>query len=135
MEVKNARCTFLTNQEVLVLLKEANQAVRPKNESLQQHKTVLYESIKYLEATPAAQQSEANVRALMKEMQKFKMTPAELLQVVNLRPRNLVDIEMILEECDERYTEEQTAEMLDLIKRHLPEAPVKTEVVETPPAK
>ncbi|KAI6197348.1 DNA-directed RNA polymerase III subunit RPC9 [Aphelenchoides besseyi] len=119
MEVTNPRCTFLTNQEVLSILQEANKASRPQSKSLQQHKTVLYEGIKYLNSTPAVNQTELLVKSLMKALAKFHLTSAELLQIANLRPKNLVDIEMIIEECDERYDEQQTTEMLELIRRHL----------------
>ncbi|KAI6172425.1 DNA-directed RNA polymerase III subunit RPC9 [Aphelenchoides besseyi] len=121
MEVTNPRCTFLTNQEVLSILQEANKTSRPQSKSLQQHKTVLYEGIKYLNSTPAVNQTEPLVKSLLKALTKFHLTSAELLQIVNLKPKNLVDIEMIIEECDERYNEEQTGEMLDLIKKHSPQ--------------
>lgn len=120
MEVKDPRCTFLTNQEVLSVLQQATPSSKSKH--MLKHNTILYETVKYLKSTAAASQNEADVKKLMTDLQKlFKLTPAEILQIVNLRPTSNVELAMIIEECDERFTEEQLLEMLELVLLNLPE--------------
>lgn len=113
MEVKDPRCAFLTNSEVLSVLKDVEQS---KLKDMRKHNTILYETTTYLKSTAAAGQTEANAKKLTLDLQKmYKLTPAEILQILNLRPKSNVELAMIIEECDERYNEDQLNEMLELI--------------------
>jgi DNA-directed RNA polymerase subunit F len=124
MEVINPRCTLLTNCEVLTILQEAKSS---KSKSLRKHNTVLYEAIKYLKDTPAASQTESSIKELMIDLQKlFKLTSAEVLQIVNLRPKSNTELAMIIEECEDRYTEQQLQEISTLILLHLPDTDTTT---------
>src|SRR4051794_10408774 len=119
MEVKDARCTFLTNREVLSMLQQSTPST---SKNMHKHNTVVYETVKYLKTTPAESQNETDVKKLMQDLQKlYNLTPAELLQVVNLRPNSNLELAMIIEECEERFKDEQLEEMLELILLNLPE--------------
>uniref|UniRef100_A0A915DRH2 PNPLA domain-containing protein n=1 Tax=Ditylenchus dipsaci TaxID=166011 RepID=A0A915DRH2_9BILA len=128
MEVIDQRSTLLTNREVLELLiqaksegsnKRTSKVTRVSRKSnLQNHNTIVYETLKYLnECTPAPSQSQQQINGLIKAIQdgKFKLTAAEIMQVVNLRPKNPVEIQLIVEESEERLTEEQIWELVRLI--------------------
>lgn len=52
--------------------------------------------------------------------QPFKLTRAELVQVLNLAPASEVEVHLIVEECEERLQEEQMAAFLQVVGRHLP---------------
>lgn len=52
-------------------------------------------------------------------MQGFELTKAELLQVMNLRPASLVEIHLIVEDCEDRLDEGRIQQLLQLIAKHL----------------
>lgn len=45
----------------------------------------------------------------------------EKLQLVNLRPTTAIEIIKVVEECEERYSEDVRERMLEAIQTHLPE--------------
>ncbi|WAR56875.1 hypothetical protein PtB15_7B727 [Puccinia triticina] len=47
------------------------------------------------------------------------LTKAERLQICDLAPTELVEIYLIIEECDSRFTEEEIQEIIDLVKENL----------------
>ncbi|EFP83810.1 uncharacterized protein PGTG_09523 [Puccinia graminis f. sp. tritici CRL 75-36-700-3] len=47
------------------------------------------------------------------------LTKAERLQICDLAPTELVEIYLIIEECDSRFTEEEIQEIIDLVKQNL----------------
>jgi DNA-directed RNA polymerase subunit F len=96
MEVKDPRCTFLTNREVLSVLEQSKPS---KQKHMRKHNTIIYEATKFLKSTPAKNQNETDVQKLMSDLQTlFKLKAAEILQIVNLRPTSSVELAMIIEE-------------------------------------
>ncbi|KAH7698842.1 Calcitonin gene-related peptide-receptor component protein [Aphelenchoides avenae] len=127
MEVLDKRATILTNVEVLELLKEAKTKVaKPKQGGSRQYNTILYEAMKYLGETPAAVQTPAHVKKLVKALEKFKLTGAEAMQIANLRPTKPIEVQLVIEECEERLTEEQVEQLCQIVAEILPE-PLKPE--------
>ncbi|KAA1087662.1 hypothetical protein PGT21_035067 [Puccinia graminis f. sp. tritici] len=47
------------------------------------------------------------------------LTKAERLQICDLAPTELVEIYLIIEECDSRFTEEEIQEIIDLVQQNL----------------
>ncbi|XP_035222413.1 DNA-directed RNA polymerase III subunit RPC9-like [Stegodyphus dumicola] len=47
----------------------------------------------------------------------------EKLQLLNLRPSSLVEIQLLIEESEERFTEDQMNEILAVVTETLPPAP------------
>lgn len=121
MEVKDPRCTLLTNREVLSVLQQTNSSSKQKH--MRKHNTIVYETTKYLKSTPAVSQSEEVIKKLMADLESmFKLTASEILQIVNLRPKSNVELSMIIEEAEERYDDEKMEEILQLILLSLPDA-------------
>ena len=60
-------------------------------------------------------------------MMEFKLTKFEKLQLLNLCPRHEVDVYLIVDECEERFTGMQVERMLDILAETLP-SPSKKEV-------
>eukprot|EP00794_Sanderia_malayensis_P006985 gene6985-7770_t len=123
MEVLDENSAMLSNYEVLSLLKDFK-AGKNQPSSVA---TISYEAVKYLEQMPCKQQSPEVIDKFMKEMISYDFTKAEKLQLLNLRPASVVELQLILEEVDERLkSEEEIEKLLELIQSLLP-APDATE--------
>jgi hypothetical protein len=57
---------------------------------------------------------------LLASLQPLGLTRAEVLQVVNLSPCSEVEVHLIVEECEERLSEEQVTQLLQIVAQHLP---------------
>lgn len=53
-------------------------------------------------------------------LQPFGLTRAELLQVVNLSPVSEVEVHLIVEDCEDRLNEQQVAQLMHIVSKHLP---------------
>ncbi|KHN71440.1 hypothetical protein Tcan_02266 [Toxocara canis] len=53
----------------------------------------------------------------------FQLTAAEILQVINLRPSTEIEVQLIVEECEERLTEEQMTQLVNIVCENLPPRP------------
>ena len=70
----------------------------------------------YLDETPCAEQTRDSIRSFMAAVERFNLTRAEQLTLANTQPQTLVEIHLIVEECEERLTPAQTGELLELCK-------------------
>eukprot|EP00276_Gloeochaete_wittrockiana_P006973 CAMPEP_0184644474 /NCGR_PEP_ID=MMETSP0308-20130426/1189_1 /TAXON_ID=38269 /ORGANISM="Gloeochaete witrockiana, Strain SAG 46.84" /LENGTH=128 /DNA_ID=CAMNT_0027073025 /DNA_START=118 /DNA_END=504 /DNA_ORIENTATION=+ len=79
--------------------------------------------LEYLKRTPAATQDTQSVARYISAIDTtFEgLTTPEKLQLINLRPTTLVEIHLIVEECEERLQESQTLYLLSLTAECLPE--------------
>lgn len=125
MEVLDPRQTLITNAEVLRLLQERRkqQSDLPKEQRLKVLGTVIYETSSYLRETPAAAQKDEDIARFIQAVAPLKLTAAETLQLINLRPSTAVEIQLLVEECEERLTEEQVESLVTIVQETLPESP------------
>uniref|UniRef100_A0A1I7XUI9 DNA-directed RNA polymerase III subunit RPC9 n=1 Tax=Heterorhabditis bacteriophora TaxID=37862 RepID=A0A1I7XUI9_HETBA len=138
MEVINSRVTMLTNYEVLQLLREVkkDEDMKPKQERSKTLSTIVYEvsryaffstlfeTTKYLRTTPATVQTTESISRLIKDLASYKLTAAEIMQIINLRPSAPTEIQLIVEESEERIkTEEQLDALVNIITECLPSRP------------
>ena len=56
----------------------------------------------------------------MHAMKDFELTKAEKLQLLNNRPTSMVEMYLMVEETEERMTEEQMSQLMNAIVTHLP---------------
>ncbi|CAF1340391.1 unnamed protein product [Adineta steineri] len=82
--------------------------------------TVTYETLKYLEQTPCIEQNPTILRQFYAEVKKFDLKKVELLQIINLHPTTPVELQLIIEDSETRLTEAQSAELIEIIRTHLP---------------
>lgn len=130
MEIVDANAGLLTNLEVLRVLEErdntrkelASQRSRRVKKQSQQQVALEAAIVKYLKTTPCATQTEDNVRNALTSLKEFRLTPAERMSLINLRATKLVEIHLIVEECDERMTHDQTLRLRETIEATLPQS-------------
>ncbi|KAK6188703.1 hypothetical protein SNE40_004830 [Patella caerulea] len=122
MEVINESAALLTNYEVYSLLTDIQNGRGQKkpNKHQQNLATITYETVKYLENTPCKLQDPDILAKFTKAVAPFKLMKAETLQLLNHRPKTAVEIQLIIEESEERLTEEQIYELLEIISTNVP---------------
>lgn len=60
-------------------------------------------------------------------LKKYDLTRIEKLQILNLLPRNPVEFYALVEECEERFTNDQIDVILNMIDTVVPLPPVPSE--------
>ena len=87
----------------------------------QAQQEVAEQILAYLEGTPCALQNRESIVAFMAAVHRFKLTQAEVVSLINAQPCSRVEIHLIVEECEERLSEEQVGELLQLCSELSPE--------------
>ena len=115
---------MVSNYEVLNLLQEKMKddagKKRHKKQRQENLATISYEVTKYLEKTPCKLQNEDVIRDFLVEVAPFNLTKGEKLQLLNLRPSTPVEIQLIIEESEERLKTDEELEKLLAIVEKLP---------------
>ncbi|GFN94088.1 DNA-directed RNA polymerase iii subunit rpc9 [Plakobranchus ocellatus] len=124
MEVSSENHAMLCNFEVLSLLRDiqAGRGQKKPNKHQTNLATITYETIQCLEKSwPCAGHTAEGVTAAMVALAPFSLTAAEKLQLINHRPSTAVEIQLMVEESEERLSEEQVDELLEVLATHLPQ--------------
>ena len=136
MEVIEGKEKMLSNYEVLTILKEVKESTKnDKSTTNKNLATIAYETINYLEGLQHYNDLKyENVLDYLGEMKKFNLTKLERLQILNQRPTSMVELQILIEENEERFSEEAMEIMLDIVRKTLPikedEAKLKMEVAD-----
>ncbi|KAM4794635.1 DNA-directed RNA polymerase III subunit RPC9 isoform 1-T1 [Rhinophrynus dorsalis] len=125
---KDANAALLSNYEVFQLLTDLKaqqrEARKNKNSAGQQNlNTIMYETLKYLSSSPCQRQSPEIVQEFLTAMKGHKLTKAEKLQLLNHRPSTAVEIQLMVEESEERLSEDQIEELIQSVTSILPGDP------------
>ncbi|XP_035786865.1 DNA-directed RNA polymerase III subunit RPC9-like [Anopheles albimanus] len=129
MEIVNPNAAILTNFEVMTALK--NMKSNKKKYGLHNLATITYETVQYLEETPCKEQTTAAIIEFLQAMKRFNLTKNECLMMVNDPPSSPLHIQLMIEDSDERLTEEQVACIIELAAKLRPAVATETETVTT----
>ncbi|CCH45831.1 DNA-directed RNA polymerase III subunit [Wickerhamomyces ciferrii] len=91
-------------------------AFNPNLEEVTKQTTFYFENI-----GPVPQQNIENITQMMKDLSKFKLEKIEKLQIINSAPQSLVTLYAVIEECDQRFNEQEIEEILQIIQTHFPQ--------------
>ncbi|KAG5889967.1 hypothetical protein JTB14_020255 [Gonioctena quinquepunctata] len=116
MEIVSANSATLSNFEVLKHLQTLKDGKLKKG----QLATITYETIRYLEDTPCKDATPENIRECLKELASFNLSKTEMLMMINLPPTTALEIQLMVEESEERLTEEQVEKILEILVRFFP---------------
>lgn len=148
MEILNKNAALLSNSEVYSLLKQTKldlthklikkKNLDPNNANLNQQvdkhlPTVVYESLRYLEKSNCARQTPEIVAEFLKKLQPYKLTKIEKLLILNHCPKSAVELQVLIEDSEERFSVEQMDELVEFVKKNLPLAQDETEDDENDP--
>eukprot|EP01018_Ginkgo_biloba_P000677 Gb_08495 [translate_table: standard] len=126
MRVKEADAGLLSNFEVLNLLRSKGATQDPLGSfgSATKSECKVFD---YLVQSAASNQTRESVDDFLTKTEKYSLTKAERIQVLNLRPSTVVEIHLIVEDLEERLADSTVVELLEIIKTTLPPPPKKPE--------
>lgn len=117
MEIIETPPVLLCNAEVLACLSSSNThnttTINSKKRSPQNVLTIDFEVAQYLHSTSPPP---PHTPALLDRLSQWPLTRAERLMLVNLRPQSVVEFYVIVEECEERFAEDQIEAILAIFK-------------------
>lgn len=115
MDIIDPCSEFLSNYQVLNLLKTNDLSGGARK--LTNLATITYETISYLETTPAASSSSASISQFLDSLKekKYELSKLEKVQLVNLCPKDEAELNTIVDNLEEKFTEEQRGDILNLV--------------------
>ncbi|KAG5245094.1 calsequestrin [Salix suchowensis] len=122
MKIKNPNAGALTNFEVLDFLRSRG-ASKDVSRVLAPVATSEYKAYDYLVETPACNQTRENINEFLERFKKYNLAKAELLNIINIRPSQTVEIYTIIEEMDSRFEMPIIEELVELVEEVLPPPP------------
>lgn len=148
MEIVKKNEAFLSNCEVFGLLQQTKENLARKvlakktnrhntnnqanltlseqeNINVDKHlPTVVYESLRFLENTACMHQTPGIIKNFLHKLdekkEEFKLTKIEKLQLINQRPKSAVELQVLIEDNEERFTLEQMDDLLEFVLLNLP---------------
>lgn len=133
MEVIKGNEKMLSNYEVLKILKDVKERTK-QTKSNKNLATITYETINYLEGLRNYDElKDENIIDYLEEMKKFNLTKLEKLQILNQHPNSMVELQILIEENEERFSEQAMDTILEIVQKTLPlkeEINIKMEVLE-----
>ncbi|KAL7210142.1 hypothetical protein ACSBR1_031659 [Camellia fascicularis] len=80
----------------------------------------------YLEQSAACNQTRERITEFVEKCKKYNLAKAKILNIVNIRPSSVVEINPIIEECESRLGD-SVEELVELVAEVLPAPPTQTE--------
>lgn len=117
MEVVNASFAILSNFEVMEALRNIKDT---KNKfGLRNLATITYETIRFLEETPCKTQTKEQIMGFLEAIKPYKLTKSECLMLLNDPPTTPLHIQLLIEDSEERLTEEEVTQLIAIAQQWL----------------
>ncbi|ORX46383.1 hypothetical protein BCR36DRAFT_331738 [Piromyces finnis] len=121
MEVVQDSSVLFLDYELYSFLQSKDIKKKGKFNKFQQGlSTIEYEVNKYLSNMPSSTQTPEQIGNIIEALKPYALTMTEVFQIINLRPKSLIDLTLIIEECESRFTEENLESLLIVVKEQLP---------------
>lgn len=116
----NECSAYLSNYEVLDILQniKANKKQKMKQNQLA---TITYQTIRYLEETPCKKQSPEKIKGFLKALEQFNLSKCEKLTLLNVSPKTPLEIQLIVEDSEDRLTDEDVESLLQVVANYIGE--------------
>ncbi|XP_012176577.1 DNA-directed RNA polymerase III subunit RPC9 [Bombus affinis] len=120
MEVLKDCSAYLSNYEVLNILQniKSNKKQKMKQNQLA---SITYQTIRYLEETPCKRQTPEKIRGLLQALEPYKLTKCEKLTLLNMCPKTPLEIQLIIEDSEDRLTDDEVNSLLQVVGNFLDE--------------
>lgn len=119
MKTISAREKFLTDYEIWKIVRE-QQGKHANAKNSQNLATITFELEKYLDESPAAKYDDRSFVRMLELLQDYDLEKIEKLMIVNAVPRSIVELHVLIEECDARFTQERLEAILQGIGNIVP---------------
>ena len=113
--VEDEPVILLSNPETFSLVQEVDDNSNKKHRRPQNVSTIIFETVEYFKRT-GVRDGQGHLKTVLEALKEYPLTRAERLQLVNLWPKSLVDIYLIVEECEERFDEAKVEELLQVFR-------------------
>ncbi|CAB3221426.1 unnamed protein product [Arctia plantaginis] len=120
METIKPNAAFLCNNEVMLVLQKLKDNTQKKHKREGSLATVTYETVHYLQDTVCKNQSAQSIQKFLDAMKQFKLTKTEKLMMVNTPPRTELEIQLIVQESEERLSEDDVRNIITLVNEIFP---------------
>ncbi|KYQ60188.1 DNA-directed RNA polymerase III subunit RPC9 [Trachymyrmex zeteki] len=79
--------------------------------------TITYQTLKYLEYMPCNKQNPKKIQEFLRAMEAIKLSKSEKLTLLNLYPTTPLEIQLMVEESEERLSEEEVETVLQIVAK------------------
>ncbi|XP_045794718.1 uncharacterized protein LOC123889419 [Trifolium pratense] len=129
MKILDANVAPLTNFEVLDFLRSKGASKDPSR-VIAKVAMSEYKVYDYLVNTSANVQTREDIAEYLSGIKLHDLSEAEILNIVNIRPAAVVEIYPIIEECPDRFPDEEVTEIVELVEKTLPTLTINETAVE-----
>ncbi|KAL4707388.1 hypothetical protein ACJJTC_008573 [Scirpophaga incertulas] len=120
METIKANSAFLCNYEVMQILQQLKDNTQKKHKREGSLATVTYETVHYLQNSDSRNETPQAIEKFLEALKPFKLTKTEKLMMVNTPPRTELEIQLIVQESEERLSEEEVRKIVTIANECLP---------------
>ncbi|XP_011148206.1 DNA-directed RNA polymerase III subunit RPC9 [Harpegnathos saltator] len=110
MQVVESCSAYLSNYEVLDLIQNVESSEKFKNLA-----TITFLTKGYLGSTPCIKQNPEKIKKFLQAIGSFNLTKCEKLTLLNLCPTTALEIQLIVEDSEDRLSEEDVTAVLQII--------------------
>ncbi|CAH0406291.1 unnamed protein product [Chilo suppressalis] len=120
METIKPNAAFLCNFEVMQILQQLKDSTQKKHKREGSLATVTYETVHYLQNSDCKHQNAQSIEKFLEAMKPFKLTKSEKLMMLNTPPHTELEIQLIVQESEERLSEDEVRKIISIVNEHLP---------------